>query len=671
MQQKRPVTVEDLYEYCWLSDPSLCPVTGTITYVQKTIDKKKNDYHSHIRVITHNQQESKPLTQGKKDFSPAWSPDGSMLAFLRMTDQGRQVWVLPAHGGEATQLTYAKRGVGMFVWSPDGRCIAYTTRTSVDKGREARSVEEDKKSQNDRARIITRTAFKSEGSGLWDGLHSHVFVIDVQGGNLTQITEGEFDASQPCWSPDGGKLAFLAKMNQGEKQDPDLMTYNDIYLAGREGGEWTKLTNSTLMIHQVVFSPNGRTIAFTGNNRLYGSATQNEIFTLTMEDGKVDCLSGTWDAQFGNFSLSDMKPAVVSPSPVFSPDGAELYTLVSQYGNVHVYKFSMDGSRQAVTSGDRDIYQFVLSSDGRYLVMASTNAANPGDLYRVDLRTLEEVRLTHSNDGFMEQVTISSPEPFWFEAADGREVQGWVIKPTGSVEGKKYPAILHIHGGPHAMYANAYSHEFQMLASHGYAVIYTNPRGSFGYGQTFVKACRGDFGGADYGDLMSAIDFVIDAYDFVDGSRLGVTGGSYGGFMTNWMVGHTNRFQAAVTHRSISNWLSFYGTCDIGISYTEGEIEGTPWDDPDKLWKRSPLAYVKEIETPLLILHSEQDLRCPIEQAEQLFVALRRLGKTTKFVRFPNSNHALLKSGKPSLRVESLQHLVNWFDDHIAGGNEK
>ncbi|MNI32699.1 Prolyl tripeptidyl peptidase precursor [compost metagenome] len=386
---------------------------------------------------------------------------------------------------------------------------------------------------------------------------------------------------------------------------------------------------------------------------------------MSLEGGTLSRLTEMQDVQLGNLALSDMLTASASPSPLFSAEGSSLYVLGSLHGNVQVYRVSMDGNYVEVTRGDRNVYQYAITLDGRYLIAASSDPSNPGDLYRIDTHTNEELRLTKSNDELLQQLDISLPEPFWLDTSDGWNVQGWIMKPIGMEEGKKYPMILQIHGGPHALYANSYSHEFQMLTSQGCVVLYTNPRGSFGYGQSFAKACRGDFGGRDYQDLMDAVDHVLGTCDFVDETRLGVMGGSYGGFMTNWIVGQTNRFRAAVTDRSISNWLSFYGTSDIGISYTEGEIEGNPWDDVEKLWRHSPLAYVKHIETPLLILHGENDLRCPIEQAEQIYVALKRLDKRTQLVRFPKENHAMLRSGVPSLRLERLNQINGWFNNFI------
>lgn len=274
-------------------------------------------------------------------------------------------------------------------------------------------------------------------------------------------------------------------------------------------------------------------------------------------------------------------------------------------------------------------------------------------------------QLTDANKDYLNRVTLSEPEEIQFTTSDGWPIQGWLLRPYGFKEGKKYPFVLEVHGGPHAMYGQTYFHELQLLAAKGYVVLYTNPRGSHGYGQKFVDACRGDYGGKDYRDLMEAVDYALKSYSFIDETRMGVTGGSYGGFMTNWIVSHTNRFKAAVTQRSISNWLSFYGVSDIGFFFTKWEHGYNLLENPEKLWDFSPLKYAKNVETPLLILHGEQDLRCPIEQAEQLFITLKHLKKEVEFVRFPGANHELSRSGEPQLRIERLNHICRWFEKHL------
>ena len=667
---KRSIVPEDLYGYQWISDPAISP-DGTIAYVNKGIDRPKNDYHTHIRVVSLLGNDDKPLTNGHKDSAPAWSSDGSQLAFLRAANGSTQLWTVPAEGGEGQRQTEVKRGVGAFVWSPDGKYIVFTSMVSINTEREAMTLDEYSKQAGERGRIVDRTTPKAEGSGWWNGLFSHLYVLELENGRITPITSGPWNASYPVWSTDSKRISFLSKRVEDEMQDADLLSFSDVYTIDCDGGNLVKVTDSSLAISQFSYAPDGKSLTLIASDRIYGSGSQNRLYTVPVTGGASELLFPELDMQIGNFALSDMKSFGPSPSPLYAPARLkpEMYVLGTLQGAVHIYRITMDGNVQVVTGGnDRDIYQYTLSADGRYLVFAALDADRPGELYLINLETGEEKRLTQHNDHHMSSLQVSSPEMFWFEASDGFKVQGWIFKPAGMVPGDRVPLILQIHGGPHAMYTGTYSHEMQTLLAQGYAVLMTNPRGSFGYGQDFAQACRGDFGGGDYRDLLDALDFALNQFDCIDETRLGVAGGSYGGLMTNWIISHTNRFRTAVTQRCISNWLSFYGLSDIGISYTEGIVGANPWEDPELLWSKSPLAHVNNIETPLLILHGEEDLRCPVGQGDELYTALKRLGKITRLIRYPGSNHSLLKSGKPSLRVDNFEQVVAWFNSYLSKG---
>ncbi|QNR66915.1 S9 family peptidase [Paenibacillus peoriae] len=666
---KRSIVPEDLYGYQWISDPTISP-DGTIAYVNKSIDRPKNDYQTHIRVVSLLGNDDQPLTGGHKDSAPAWSPDGLQLAFLRLANGSKQLWTVPAEGGEGQRQTEVKRGVGAFVWSPDGKYIVFTSMVSIHAEREAMGLEEYSKQSGERGRIVDRTTPKAEGSGWWNGLFSHLYVLELENGRITPITSGPWNASYPVWSTDSKQISFLSK-RVDDMKDADMLSFSDVYTIDCDGGNLVKVTDSSLAISQFSYAPDGKSLTLIASDRIYGSGSQNRLYTVPVTGGVPELLVPELDMQIGNFALSDMKSFGPSPSPVYAPARLkpEMYVLGTLQGAVHIYRFTMEGGVQAVTAGsDRDIYQYTLSADGRYLVFAALDVDRPGELYQMNLETGEEKRLTHHNDDHMASLQVSSPEKFWFEASDGFKVQGWIFKPAGLAPGDQVPLILQIHGGPHAMYTGTYSHEMQTLLAQGYAVLMTNPRGSFGYGQDFAQACRGDFGGGDYRDLLDALDFALSQFDCIDETRLGVAGGSYGGLMTNWIISHTNRFRAAVTQRCISNWLSFYGLSDIGISYTEGIVGANPWEDPDLLWSKSPLAHVNSIETPLLILHGEEDLRCPVSQGDELFTALKRLGKITRLIRYPGSNHSLLKSGKPTLRVDNFEQVVAWFNSYLSKG---
>ncbi|MGG4144204.1 S9 family peptidase [Paenibacillus algorifonticola] len=664
-EPKRLIEPEDLYHYSWISDPSIHPVTSSVAYVYKEIDQDKNDYKTHIRVVTIDGQEDASLTDGSKDFAPSWSPDGLKLGFLRINENGKQLWLANVSEGTAAQLTSAKHGVAAFVWSPDGSAIAYTSRISEEEAQGKLTKEEIVKQESRRGRSYERTIPKAEGSGWWDGRYSQLFRVEVTSGEVTQLTSGRFNVSQPVWTEDGSRLAFLSKKIDDPKLDPDLIAYQDLFTVSAAGGELCRITDASLSISQFSYSPDGSTIALIAEDRKYGSGIQSSIYTVPSSGGAPVAWQET-DIQVGNYILNDMRTAAVMPGPSFAADGTSVFALGTYQGQAQLYRFKVGAAPEAVSLGERDIYQFTETGDARYFIVLSMDAYGSGELYRLDRLSGEELRLTSWNKAAMEELDISMPEAFWFDSTDGDRIQGWMMRPPALPQGGKAPLVLVIHGGPHAMYAPTYSHELQTLASAGYAVLYVNPRGSFGYGQRFAQSCRGDFGGGDYRNLMDAVDAALERFDFIDPERLGVMGGSYGGLMTNWIISQNNRFQAAVSQRCISNWLSFYGTSDIGISYTEGIVGGNPWEQQGLLLEKSPLIYASQVKAPVLIMHGEQDFRCPVGQADEWYTALKRLGKQTKLIRYPGSNHGFLKNGKPSYRVESLHEVNAWLGKHLA-----
>ncbi|NBD24679.1 S9 family peptidase [Paenibacillus glycinis] len=664
MGNERYLTAEDLYKMNWINDPAVSPASGAIAYVLKSVNEKHDGYRSHIRLLDAEGGESIPFTSGEADAAPAWSPDGSELAFLRKKDDKPQVWVMPARGGEARPVTALKHGAGAFKWSPDGRFLLVKGEAAApgDAADQESSGEGTAKPLEEQ--IFDRLNFKADGRGLWNGRRTHLHLVDRATEACTRLTEGNFDVSAFAWSPDGARIAYSASVASERYPDPDLRLTGEVFVMDRAGGSATAITDGTLDIHSLAFTPDGERILLIAGDLGFGFATLDRIRLVPVTGGDVRVLFQELDVQLGHVAISDMRAGAGSP-PLFSKDGRSVYLQLSRDGSVHIGRFALDGSScEFVVAGEREIYQFDLTPEEN-IVFAAADPLQPGDLFRFDSSSSEERRLTRCNENLWSELALSVPESFTFQASDGWPIQGWLMKPNDFKEGAKVPAVLEIHGGPQAMYAHTFMLEFQLLTAAGFAVFYTNPRGGHGYGQSHVNTVRGDYGGRDYQDLMEAADYVLDAYPFIDASRLGVTGGSYGGFMTNWIVGHSNRFRAAVTQRSISNWISFYGVSDIGPMFTEDQIWGNPWDDLDKLWRHSPLAYVKHIDTPLLILHGEQDLRCPIEQGEQLFVALKRLGKQTQLIRFPGADHNLSRSGHPHLRTRRLHHIVRWFEEHI------
>lgn len=672
MSEKRGLLAEDLYRFTWVGAPDVSTADGRIVYTQRTVNEARDGYITRIRALLADGSQDILLTSGELDASPMWSPDGVHLAFTRKHGDKRQIWLLPASGGEASVLTDLPNGAGAFAWSPDSSKLLVASQVDGDvedpKENESGSNSKDSDDKPLKEIVIDRLRYRGDGSGLWNGKRTHLFVVDAVSGKAEAVTSGDFDAGSFAWSPDGSKIAFSAYIpEEGDETDPDLLLVSDLYVADADGSNRRKLTDSKWTIGQPAFSPDGSKIAFFGSDRSYHNATLTRLYSIAVEGGEITSLVNDRDLYVGNVVVGDMRSGLGAPEPLFSEDGSSVYALFTHHGSAGLARFAADGSgHEVLLDGDRDVYQLTPDHAGGFVV-AISDPLNPGDLYRFSPGTKEESRLTDSNGEWLSEHELSAPESFWVDTKDGWKVQAWIMKPVGFDDSslKKVPTILEIHGGPHMMYGHTFMHEFQLLTSKGYAVIFSNPRGGHGYGQEFVNACRGDYGGGDYRDLMETVDHALEKYAFIDESRLGVTGGSYGGFMTNWIVGHTDRFKAAVTQRSISNWVSFYGVSDIGPYFTEDQIGGDAWQDTELLWKHSPIAYVQQVRTPILILHGEQDLRCPIEQGEQYYIALKRLGRKTRLVRFPGASHDLSRGGHPSLRVARLSHIAGWMDEYL------
>jgi len=666
MKSLRGITSEDLFQITWVNDPTPSPQNGQLVYVSRKTNQARDGYSSHLRLLNLENQKDRPFTSGDKDHAPVWSPDGSQLAFLREHEGKTQVWLIASDGGEAQQISHLKHGVSSLLWSPDG--LTLLVKSSVDLSEKDENETEDTDKKLLQELVVDRIRMKSDSRGLWNGRRTHLFRVPIEGGEAIPVTTGHYDVGDYAWSPDGESVAWIAQLPEEGEEHNDYTLTNHVYLSKADGSDVQQLTPEGYSFGRLTYAPDGQSLALLASDRSYGNATLVKLYTLPIAGGKPTCISKDWDVQMNHSIVGDMRSHLTNTGPVFSRDGSSILCLATIEGSVRIARFARDGSHaEYILPDEKEFYQFAELENGQ-IVAAVADVLRPGDLFlytQPDEVGAEPIQLTHSNPQLDEEIQLSTPETFWFDSSDGLRLQGWMLKPAGMVEGVKVPTILEIHGGPHMMYGFTFMHEFQILAAQGYAVVYINPRGGLGYGQQFVNACRGDYGGGDYRDLMEAMDYALSRYSFIDESRLGVTGGSYGGFMTNWIVGHTNRFKAAVTQRSISNWLSFYGVSDIGFFFTEDQIGGNAWDDTEKLWKHSPLAYVGNVSTPLLILHGEQDLRCPIEQAEQLYVALKRRRQTTRFVRFPGANHELSRGGHPHLRVRRLEHIAGWFNEHL------
>lgn len=660
---KRRITAEDLYKYHSITNPQLSPSGEEAVFIRTQMDEENQKYSAQLFHITLATGNITQWTFGKERVaSPKWSPNGNQVAFLSNRDDKNQIYIMNKNGGEAKKITSFTNGVDDFLWAPCGEKLWFTS--SLEEGKDFSDPADDNEKKKLEPYIVEQMKYKMDGAG-GDGLrpqkkHAHIGFVMIADGTVEKFTVGNYSFRIEGLSNDGKKL--VVGVNRAENQDFDFGS--PLYLVDVETREEMLLEETEGYFGEAVFSADDRYVAYVGSDLTFKNATHRHIYIYDTEIGMTTKLTECLDTPVGDYAIADVQQAAFAP-PVVWTETNDLYFQVSTMGDVRLYYATLDGAIYPASPEGEHVYSYAVAKDGTFALMTVSNPTFIGELFYYEITTGVRKQLTNFNEVFLEEVELVTPEPFVFKGAQDWDVYGWLMKPAGYVEGQKYPLILEIHGGPHAMYANTFFHELQLLAAQGYGVVYINPRGSHGVSQMFVDAVRGDYGGNDYKDLMAGLETVLAENEWIDGTRLGVTGGSYGGFMTNWIVGHTNRFKAAVTQRSISNWISFFGVSDIGYYFRDWQIAAN-MQDVEKLWQHSPLKYAENVETPLLILHSEKDFRCPIEQAEQLYMTLKSMGKEVGFVRFPESDHNLSRTGNPSLRIARLEQITKWFAKYLS-----
>jgi dipeptidyl aminopeptidase/acylaminoacyl peptidase len=649
--QTRGVTAEDYSAFETLSEPRFSPDGSTIAFVVSTIDKQQNRRRSAIwSVPADGSREPVALTTApQSSTSPRWSPDGKTLAFLSTRPAAgdaagdtprNQVWLLPLGGGEPRRLTSLLNGVTSFQWSPDGtRLVAISRSGPSDTAKSPSDV-----------RHYKHANYKFNDTGWFDDKRAHLWVVDTASGHATQLTSGEdWNDSDPEWSPDSRRIAFVSDRS-GKAFDESRDT--DVWVIDASGGSLTKISDHTTADNAPRWSPDGQTIAFVS---AVPQKSHPKIWVAPAAGGGAA-------SKLAADGL-DLIPGALR----WAEGGRALYFETGVKGTSHLYRIDVASRRVApVTSGERTVRFADINDRTNRLAYAVNDPTHLDDLYVADLDGRNEKQLTHLNAPLWKQLTTVPVERVPFKGADGWDVDGFFMKPIGWEAGRKYPMILSIHGGPAGMYGYDWYHEFQVYASRGWAVFFTNPRGSTGYGEKFERGIELNWGGNDYVDVMNGVDAALAKYPWVDRDRLGVTGGSYGGYLTNWIVSHTNRFKAAVTLRSLSNFVSDDGTRDGAYGHAD-DFGGDIFDKTDLYWDRSPLKYVKNVKTPTLVLHSDNDFRVPIEQGEQWFRALRHFGVPAEIVFFPRENHNLTRTGEPKHLVESINWQVYWFDRYLNG----
>ena len=662
--QERGVLPQDYYRMTFVGDVDVSPAGDLVAFTVTTIDEEENERHREVWLqrLTDGRPEGAPFRftdPTRESSSPRFSPDGSLLAFnSRRGDDENAVWVARVRGvgGEGFHI----EGVDATpVWSPDGRWIAVVKEPDEEDEDEDRAgwiapdaITSTLDAKRFDGRVITSLRYKRDGV-LTLRPHpsitgkSQLFVLPADGGEPRQVTTLPFSVRSVTWSPDGARIYFGGDPHEDEELRSEPT--GALYMVPRTGGEPVQLTPIEGSKSSPAMSPDGRRLAFLSTP---ARGAQSDLMVVTLGG------DGTFSGDPVNLTSAwELSPG----SPTFTPDGRTIRFQASVGGASHLFEVPAGGGAvRQVTTGERRLSDIDWSRDGRIMAYTAGDAQTPAEVFVARGDGGAETRVTSFNDAWLSEVTIMPSERLTWTVDDGTEVEGWVVKPVGYDPSRRYPLILKIHGGPHSAYGNTFFQTFHVLSNAGFFVLYPNPRGSSGYGHAFQYATRGKWGELDSEDYLEGVDAAIAKYPAIDPERVGVSGGSYGGYMTNWLTATTDRFAAAVTSRSITNWESWYGTSDAQ-GLTEYEFMGPPWEQRELYRRLSPISYVENVQAPTLIIHSENDYRTPIADGEQWFIALKKRGVPVEMVRYPRSSHGLSRTGEPWLLVDRLERIQSWF----------
>jgi dipeptidyl aminopeptidase/acylaminoacyl peptidase len=676
---KRPMTDTDLYAFLWTASPQISPDGSKVVYTLVKVNAKHDGYETALWLTPASGGAARQLTSGPRDSQPRWSPDGKSLAFQRVAEKDgkpepAQIYLLPMEGGEARALTEMPKGAGGFAWSPDGRSIAFNSSTLA-KDFVKKKDEEPPESD---VRVITRAEYRENDEGYLDPARpDHIWIVDVPTvlsapQKSRQVTTGDFSEQEITWARNGSKIYFTSDRVKESYYEPPA---GAIYEVSTAGGEIRKVAGIDGPIAGLALSHDGGHLAFVGSiNRGEGLAqrsySQPDLFVTATELGSAPKnLTANYDFDIGDGVGGDQAPprGGSESKPFWSADGRTVFVNAAEEGRVNIQRIDAEtGKVQAVTKGDQALLSYSATPDGSKMALLISTPTNIGDVFVATSATGQMEPITHVNSELFAKLHLTEPEMIWYKSFDGRRIQAWVQRPPDFEPGKKYPLILDIHGGPHSAYGYVFDHEFQWMAAKGYVVFYPNPRGSTSYGQEFGNSIQYAYPGDDFKDLMAGVDELI-ARGWVDPNKLGVTGGSGGGVLTNWTIGHTDRFKAAVSQRSIADWAGFWYTADFS-QFTNFWFRGAPWEQEADFKARSPITYIQNVHTPLMLIEGEADFRTPsADGGEQMFRALKYLKRTAVMVRFPGETHELSRSGKPVHRIERLDHIVAWFDKYLMG----
>ena len=656
VNRRRGLIPEDLMNFRWLAELAIAPDGSQIAYTIRRPHAPSNGYVSHLYLHDLNTDAASRLTFGDCQVSSiAWSRDSGRIAYSHSDEDGDSVRVVEVN--DDFESVFPTDGMSMtgLDWSADGSKLVgvrWTKMRSADDRGPVAGI------PKPTVKVVRRLRYKQDGVGWVHDRFTQIWVLELETGDFVQVTHSECDYSSPTWSNHGERIAFVGMAR--EQNTP--LGYGQIFTCDYPAGEPELLLPDW---QGTAFSPvwgaDDKYIAFAGHN-LPPPVNRRNFWQPHLADvaaGAAIKLGADIDEEVGNYAVADQRVGLSNVSMKWAVGDEWIYFLLTEQGATNLFRINTSGEYERLVGGDSVTFEYSPAADGT-VAYGQADPSNPGELFVWENGTSR--KLTNLNP-WLRDHQLATPESYWYDGVDGAKVHAWLMKPLNFEEGKAYPLVLYVHC---SMFSWDFNHEFQVYANSGYAVAYFNQRGTTaGYGQAWTKASEGDQGGKDYEETMLGVDELV-ARPYIDGERMGVTGGSCGGFMTNWVVGHTNRFAAAVTQRSITNQISFFGTSDIGPECTGGETRTDPWRDLQSSWAQSPVAYIDNINTPLLIIHSDEDHRCALEQAEQMFAALRWRGKPVELVIFEGENHGLSRGGRPGNRIERHHRIRDWFNRYLG-----
>jgi dipeptidyl aminopeptidase/acylaminoacyl peptidase len=653
-EESKPVlTVADFLDGEAVSDPQVSPDGTRILYTRRWIDRMEDRWRSDIWIMNADGTRNRFLSKGS---DPRWSPDGTRFAFLDEGEPvGTQIFVRWLDAAEATQVTRVEREPTTIRWSPDGNSIAFVMRTEAEGRWEIDLPEEPEGAEwTEEPRVIEGVYFRQDRRGFMEDGYLHLFVVDAGGGTPRQLTRGTWNVGARTigldygigidWTPDSTAIVFDGLMEDDNPSMPYRRSH--LYAVNVTTKEPRRLTSDEGPWAGPVVSPDGRYVAFTGFPWTGQTYRAEELHVIGFDGSGMRSLTPDLDRTLGDLH--------------WASDGSGVFFVARDRGTSNVHFVPLQGAPRQVTHGSHMLSLDSTSAKGLGVgVLRSPHA--PGDVVGFRLAAGDDLtQLTRVHEDVLSRVQLGDVEEIWYESADGTAIQGWIVKPPHFDAGKKWPLILHIHGGPHAMYSLAFNFSFQQLAAAGYVVLYTNPRGSSGYGTDFGNAIDDAYPSVDYHDLMAGVDAVIER-GWVDTTRMYVTGVSGGGVLSSWTIGHTDRFAAAAVRAPVIDWISFAGTTDI-TEWGYHRYEPYPWEDPEPWLSHSPLMYVHNVTTPTLMMCGELDLRTPMGQTEEYFQALNAVGVETVLLRFNDEYHGT--GSKPSNFMRTQLYLLDWFGRH-------